>query len=76
MHQLPYHLETVSNVLDALARGNAAERPLLALAACHLRLLASLTAGGSALPQPPASAAVPVAGVVPRPVREAGHVVQ
>ncbi|WP_300734783.1 hypothetical protein [uncultured Desulfovibrio sp.] len=72
MHQLPYHLETVSNVLDVLARGNAAERPLLALAACHLRLLASLTAGGSPLPQPPACAA----GVVPRPVWEAGHVVQ
>lgn len=76
MHQLPYHLETVSNVLDALARGNAAERPLLALAACHLRLLASLTADGSSLPHPPACAAVAVAGAIPRPVREAGHVLQ
>lgn len=76
MHQLPHHLETVSNVLDVLARGNAAERPLLALAACHLRLLASLSAGGGSLQQPPACTAVPVAGVVPRPAREVGHVVQ
>ncbi|WP_297261476.1 hypothetical protein [uncultured Desulfovibrio sp.] len=76
MHQLPYHLETVSDVLDALARGHAAERPLLALAACHLRLLASLAMSGNALPQPPACAAVPSAAGTPRPAWEAGHVVQ
>lgn len=72
MHQLPYHLETVSDVLDALARDNASEHPLLALAACHLRLLASLAVSGGPLPQSPARAAA----VTVRAVREAGHVVQ
>lgn len=76
MHQLPYHLETVSDVLDALARDNASERPLLALAACHLRLLASLAVSGGPLPQSPARAAVPASAVTVRAVREAGHVVQ
>lgn len=76
MHQLPYHLETVSDVLDALARNNASERPLLALAACHLRLLASLAVSGSPLPQPPVRTAVPASAVAARAVREAGHVVQ
>lgn len=76
MHQLPYHLETVSDALEALARNNATDRPLLTLAACHLRLLASLAVSGSTLPQSPVCAAVPAAAVAGRPMREAGHVVQ
>ena len=75
MNQLSFHLETVSRALEALARRNAAERPLLTLAACHLRLLNRLgTTGGS-----PASPLRPDGP--PRPgaayeMREDGHVLQ
>lgn len=76
MNQLSLHLETVSRALEALASRNAAECPLLTLAACHLRLLNLIgTTGGS-----PASALRPErlerAGAMPQEMRESGHVLQ
>ncbi|HJA78901.1 hypothetical protein [uncultured Desulfovibrio sp.] len=76
MNHLSHHLETVSNALEALARRNAAERPLLALAACHLRLLNLLGAAGG-LPQAPLRAESSAApGGRPCEPREGGHVLQ
>lgn len=78
MNQLHLHLETVSRALDALARRNATERPLLTLAACHLRLLSLLGAPGSdpAASLRPEEPARPDAHPRPRDVREGGHVLQ
>lgn len=78
MNQLALHLETVSSALEALARRNAAERPLLTLAACHLRLLCLIGAavGNPAAPLPPDGPHRPGQPPRPRDVREGGHVLQ
>lgn len=78
MNQLALHLETVSNALEALARRNAAERPLLTLAACHLRLLCLVGApvGNPAAPLPSDGPSLPGGLPRPRDARESGHVLQ
>lgn len=78
MNQLHLHLETVSRALEALARRNATERPLLTLAACHLRLLCLIDApaGNSAAPLRPDAPGLPGTLPQPRDQREGGHVLQ
>lgn len=78
MNQLTLHLETVSRALEALASRNAAERPLLTLAACHLRLLSLLGTPGNVPAAPLRPDAPSLPGTLPRPrdARGGGHVLQ